>query len=150
MGNKNQSRAKNLSDEDIAKIVKIIDGWNGRLCWAKLVDKIAQTLGARYTRQALHRHERIRSAFSVYRNGGWREEVAGGLARPPSSPELGAALSRIARLEAENRRITDENERLLEQFVRWSYNAHIRGLKEAQLNLALPPVDRRRTAREGR
>lgn len=49
-------------------------------------------------------------------------------------------MERIDRLKAEN-----ENNALLEQFARWAYNAHTRGLDEAFLNRALMPVDREKT-----
>lgn len=58
------------------------------------------------------------------------------------SPELQVSLERIARLESENRRLESENERLLEQFVRWAYNAHTRGLDQYLLDRPLPHVDR--------
>jgi len=47
-----------------------------------------------------------------------------------ATPELQAAADRIARLEGENQRLRMENDRLLEQFVRWAYNAYSRGLDE--------------------
>jgi hypothetical protein len=46
------------------------------------------------------------------------------------------ALQLIARLEAENARLRVENERLLEQFACWAYNAH-----------TLPAVNRDQTVR---
>jgi integrase len=47
-----------------------------------------------------------------------------------------------ARLEAETARLKTENTRLLEQFVRWSYNANNRGVGEEVLNRPLPAVNR--------
>jgi hypothetical protein len=55
-------------------------------------------------------------------------------------------MERIARLEAENRRLEFENNNLLEQFVRWAYNAATRGLDADFLGRSLPPVDRDRSA----
>lgn len=52
------------------------------------------------------------------------------------------ALDRIARLESENRRLESENNQLLEQFARWAYNAHPRGLDYDFLNRPLPLVNR--------
>lgn len=59
------SRAKNLDDEDIARIVGILDGWSGSLTWDALIDSIEKHLFVRYTRQALHKHVRIRDAFTL-------------------------------------------------------------------------------------
>ncbi len=46
------------------------------------------------------------------------------------------------RLESENQRIKAENERLLERFIRWQYNAQKRGLSQAVLDAYLPVIDR--------
>ena len=136
-------RARNLDDQGIKRIVEILDGWDGNLSWQALIEKIEQQLFAKYTRQALHRHERIRLAFESAKRrldtAEKRQTDRNGLIRVPAT--------RIARLEAENDRLQQENDRLLEQFVRWSYNAHTRGLDEAFLSRPLPPVDRRATKR---
>lgn len=137
------SRARNLHDEDIAKIVEVLDGWTGKLTWELLIDAIERRFFARYTRQALHKHTRIRDAFS-HRKGA----IANGGEKPrktAASPELQLALDRLERLTGENERLKAENTRLLEQFVRWAYNAHTRNLDEAFLSRPLPAVDRQQT-----
>lgn len=137
------ARAKNLDDNDIAEIVAILDGWAGKLSWELFIDAIERRKRTRYTRQALHRHERIKHAFSL-RKAALSEGQEGGV-RQVESPELQVALERIVRLEGENERLAAENQRLLEQFVRWAYNAHTRGLDKAFLSRALPAVNRDRT-----
>ncbi len=137
-----QHRAKNLRDNDVALIVSIIDGWGGNLTWDALIADIELRLHSRYTRQALHKHVRIRDAFAFRKKGAMtREEVK----RPRGSIELRKAMERIARLEAENARLEAENNNLLSQFARWAYNASIRGLDATYLGQALPPIDRDRT-----
>lgn len=134
-------RAKNLSDEDIAKIVGILDGWSGKLTWDLLIEAVERHLFARYTRQTLHKHTRIQDAFEQR-----KKALAGERERPSKSattPEMQAALDKIARLEAQVQRLETENNRLLEQFARWAYNANMRGLEEAFLNSPLPDVNRR-------
>ena len=138
-----RSRAPNLDDESIAVIVGILDGWVGKLSWAALIEAIQWRMHARYTRQALHKHERIRSAFSQRKETVVEVRRTGG--SNSDSPELQAALQRIARLEAENVRFEAENQRLLEQFARWAYNAHTRGLDKEFLNRPLPAVNRDQT-----
>ena len=136
-------RARNLDDEDVAGIVAILDGWSGRLTWEFLIKAIEKRHFARYTRQALHRHERIKHSFSTR-----KEVIAGrkGLDDTKTvSPELQAALGRIIRLEGENGRLAAENHRLLEQFICWAYNAHTRGLDQHFLSRPLPRVDRDQT-----
>ncbi|MFY4698332.1 hypothetical protein [Burkholderia glumae] len=135
-------RERNLDDKVVAIIVEVLDGWNGRLTWEALIEAVEKREGLRYTRQTLHRHERIRLAFTV------RKKALSGQGAEPrevASPELQVALERIARLEAENQRLAAENNALLEQFARWAYNAHTRNLTEDFLNHPLPAVDRQRS-----
>jgi hypothetical protein len=135
-------REKNLDDAVVAAIVEVLDGWNGRLTWETLIEAVESREGLRYTRQALHRHERIRLAFT-----GRKKALLGWAAQPrgTASPELQVALDRVARLEAENQRLVAENNALLEQFARWAYNAHTRNLTNEFLNNPLPAVDRERS-----
>jgi hypothetical protein len=137
------TRAKNLSADDLETIVGILDGWTGKLTWDLLIQAIARRNRATYTRQALNNHERIKNAFALRKSA---------LAGKPSSgnkkaglPELQAALERIARLEGENQRLQMENNRFMEKFATWAYNAHLRGLDEAFLSQPLPVVDRATT-----
>lgn len=138
-------RGKNLSDGAIEQIVRILDAWSeAPLSWNALVDAVALRLHCRYTRQGLHKHERIRAAF-VLRKGAlrgvqplYREGV--------TSPGMA---ERLARLEAENQRLEAENQRLLEQFVTWAYNAHSRGLTQDFLSQPLPHVNRGQTRHAG-
>ena len=134
-----QKRGKNLSDDDIKQIVEILDGWSGKLTWELLIDAIALRMHCRYARQTLHKHERIYNAFELRKKG---IADGDGDVRTVRSPELQKALERIARLEVENKRLESENEKLLEQFVRWAYNAHTRGLDSNFLNQPLPFVYR--------
>ncbi|WP_295968053.1 hypothetical protein [uncultured Xanthomonas sp.] len=133
------SRAKNLSDEDVSRIVGILDGWSGRLTWDALLDSVEKHLFARYTRQTLHKHTRIQAAFEHRKRA-----LAGGgvvLRKLKAVPEMQLAMDRIARLEGELQRVRAENTRLLEQFARWAYNASIRGLDEEYLNSPLPSMN---------
>lgn len=130
--------AKQLTDNDIETVVKILDGWTGKLTWEALIDAIQIRIGCRYTRQALDRHERIKRAYNVRKN-----TLRHGTERPEvRSVELQKALQRIERLTAENERLKAENNALLEQFARWAYNAHTKGHDEAILNRPLPAVNR--------
>jgi hypothetical protein len=135
-------REKNLDDAVVAVIVEVLDGWNSRLTWDRLIEAVESREGLRYTRQALHRHERIRLAFTVRKKALLGQEVP---SREITSLELRVALDRVARLEAENQRLAAENNALLEQFARWAYNAHTRNLTNEFLNNPLPVVDRERS-----
>lgn len=135
-------RGKNLTDEAIEQIVRLLDGWEGKLTWETLIAAIVTRLHCQYTRQALHKHERIRTAYALRKEslGGQKRETVGG-----GSGRVTNVMARIARLEAENLRLEAENQRLLEQFVVWAYNAHTRGLDKEFLSQPLPRVNRDQT-----
>jgi len=129
--------AKHLTNDDIQAIVSLIDAWDGKLGWEPLCDEAAAVVGSRPTRQTLSSHEAIKSAFDhqkkLLRSGSVVKK------RPPS---LDIAAQRIRRLEAENSRLTLENERLLERFQRWQYNAYKFNVSAQKLDAPLPDVDR--------
>jgi len=106
------TRAKNLEDADIQQIVEMLDGWSGPLTWELLIAAIEKRRFMRYTRQGLHKHERISQAYT---------------ARKKTLVTSGA------------------NKHLLEQFVRWAYNAKTRDLDKEFLSQPLPTVDRELT-----
>lgn len=139
-------RSKNLDDKIIQEIVEITDGWSGALTWDALVEAVSGRMGLRYTRQTLHKHERIKLAFSARKKAFTNGEVAE--PKKVSDVVLRAALDRLARLESENERLKRENANLLEQFVRWTYNAGTNGLGVDFLNQALPEVHRGQTDRK--
>jgi hypothetical protein len=138
-----RSREKNLDDEVVANIVQVLDGWSGKLSWERLIEAVEKRMRLSYTRQALYSHERIRLAFGVRKKALSDNKV--GVAGVAASPELQIALDRIALLEGENQRLEAENNALLEQFVRWAYNAQTRNLTKEFLNNPLPAVDRERS-----
>lgn len=137
-----KKRSKNLGDDEIKQIVEILDGWSGKLSWELLIDAIELRMFSRYTRQGLYKQERIRNAFELKKNEG---AEGGKDVKRASSPQLQIALDRIVRLKSENRRLESENNQLLEQFARWAYNAHTRGLDHEFLNRPLPSVNRGQT-----
>jgi hypothetical protein len=112
-----KKRGKNLGDDDIKQIVEILDGWSGKLTWDLFIDAIELRMHCRYTRQTLHKHERIYNAFELRKKG---IADGDGVLQTVRSPELQKALERIARLEVENKRLESENENLLAQFARWA------------------------------
>ena len=134
-----QRRARNLDDASIKQIVEILDGWTEKLTWELLIEAVELRMHNRYTRQTLHKHERIKNAFELRKSG---LADGDGKTRVVNSPDLQKAIERIARLEVENKRLESENELLLQQFARWAYNAHTRGLDGNFLNKPLPPVNR--------
>jgi uncharacterized protein (UPF0335 family) len=128
-----------MDDKTINEIMSILDGWTGNLSWELLIDEITTRLHIRYTRQALNNHVRIKQAFASRKKSLSFEAVK---CSKPAHPELEHAQQRIERLEAENQRLRMENNNLLEQFVRWAYNASTRGFDEQFLNQPLVKVHR--------
>lgn len=133
----------NMTDQDVEEVCKILDGWHGeKLTWEGLVKAIELRFDKTWSRQALDRHPRIKSAFTLKKRMGQKS--------PPASEEdkkipveLRKALESIERLESENARLKMENEQLLEQFVRWSYNAAAaKGLTREVLDKPLTKIDR--------
>ncbi|MNV77365.1 hypothetical protein D3C71_1707770 [compost metagenome] len=137
-------RSKNLDDQLILQIVEILDGWSDDLTWEGLVEVVDRRIGQRYTRQALHKHERIKQAFTLRKVALGSER---GKVRKVTDPVLQLTLDRLARIEAENERLKRENANLLEQFVRWTYNAGLKGLTLDLLNQPLPAIHRGQTDR---
>jgi|TARA_R110001583_G_scaffold109889_1_gene258723 hypothetical protein len=129
--------AKHITDNDIKNIVDFLDEWDltVRLTWEKLCASLQETLGLEFTRQTLQKYTRIKNAYKSV-----KEHASGKVPRKkrvlPSS--LAVAAKKIAKLERENARLNKENDRLLEQFLVWEYNAHINGIKLAQLTNPLP------------
>ena len=137
-------RSKNLDDQLIREIVELLDGWSNDLTWDGLVEAVDRRLGQRYTREALNRHERIKQAFTVRKMA---LASGRGAVKKVADPVLQLSLDRLARVEAEKERLKRENAALLEQFVRWTYNAGLKGLTLDVLNQPLPAVNRRQSDR---
>lgn len=139
-----KQRALNLDDAAVEQIVRILDGWTEKLTWDLLIAAIKKRLNREYTRQALDKHERIKTAFQLTKE---RLGAAPKVKSPDklSPAEVQVLSDRVQRLQAENERLKVENVRLLEQFVVWAYNAHLRGLSKEVLSAPLPAVDRDRT-----
>jgi hypothetical protein len=100
-------------------------------------------LFSKYTRQALHKHPRIKDAFTLKKES--LSRTAGIEPKTVDSPELQLALDQIERLKSTCERLEAENERLLEQFATWAYNANTRGLDEAFLSRPMPLPNRQQT-----
>jgi|SRR5690606_6838 len=129
--------AKHLTPKDIDSIISLIDGWDGKLSWEALCDASEPVTGTRPTRQTLNAHERIKSAFSHK-----KEQLKNGFVSTKRPQSLSIAEQRIRRLESENSRLKAENANLLEQFLKWQYNAYKHGLSKEKLDADLPAIDR--------
>lgn len=129
--------AKHLTLKNIDAFVALIDAWEGKLTWEALCEEGGKLIGSRPTRQTLNAHERIKNAYL-----GRKAHLKAGYTPSRRPASLSIAEQRIHRLEGENNRLREENERLLEQFVRWQYNAYKHGMSKDKLNAPLPQIDR--------
>ena len=133
--------AKHLKPADVAAIVDIIRGWpDEKLTWEGICDSATQIFGNKPTRQTLNAHKSIKQAYDAKKSG---LQVHAPRTAAPSS--LAVAAQRIAHQQSVIDELKSINSALLEQFVKWQYNAYKFGMKEHQLNSDLPRIDRDRT-----
>lgn len=133
--------AKHLTKTDVNAIVNIIHGWkDDKLTWEAICKSVTEVVGKKPTRQSLNTNSLIKEAYEVKKSG---LKIHGSKTATPSSLKVAAA--RIAKQQSEIDSLKAKNSALLEQFVKWQYNAYKYGLKEHQLNEPLPYIDRERT-----
>lgn len=131
--------AKHITDNDVERIVEILDGWCDKLTWEALCDACAPVIRTKPARQTLIKFSRITMAYDACK-ARLKENM------PASTPpSMKVAIERINRLEQENERLKRENSGLLQQFVVWQYNAYAHGLSDRILNKPLPTIDRGQT-----
>ncbi len=138
-----KSRAPDLTEERIQVVLDTLDGWKGKLTWPLLIDAIESVTRIKYSRFTFAGYPRIANAFSLKKGalrGTWKAE--------PSAPRdelVRAALEQVARYKAQNERLKQENELLLEQFVIWAHNAERKGVTVMMLNAPLHKPHRDRS-----
>lgn len=133
--------AKHLTKLDIEAIINIINGWKGRkLTWDGICEASEAVVGKKPTRQSLCCNDSIKEAYAAKKKG---VMIRGPRISLPSN--LNVAAERINKLQNEIDSLKAKNNALLEQFVRWQYNAYKYGLTKHQLNQPLSRIDRERT-----
>lgn len=111
--------APKLNDTGIEKAVRLLDGWTGKLTWDRYLAMLEVDIGHKYTKAAMLRHPRIKSAWDHAKE---QAKDDGGVTTSRSAIETEKALERVRLLEERVERLTRENHALLEQFLRWSHN----------------------------
>lgn len=133
--------AKHLSELEINKIIKLLDGWTGKLTWESLIEESSKTiLGRKPARQTLFKNKRLRFAFEHR-----KRELKKGTKRPSTSLSKNILIDMNTRLKSEINRLNAELDLMMETFKVWQYNAYANGLSEDQLNKPLPSIDREPT-----
>jgi hypothetical protein len=131
-------RARVIDENVIEVVLHILDGWKGKLTWDALIAAIKASISAEYTRQALSGHVRISQAFGLRKNG-----LAIEVEKLPSGDaRINGYLETISRQKVENRRLKDEVNNYREMFIRWTFNAHKKGLTSEFLNTPMSEVQR--------
>lgn len=127
--------AKHINGYHEKKIVDLINTWSidEKLTWDALCDRLVRIIGKRPSRQSLSSHVRIAESFSVK-----KATIKSGAIHTVKPANLKVASQRIRRLEAENEALKALNERYLEQFKVWLYNAHLKQITIEELNNPLP------------
>ncbi len=124
-----------LTDADIEKAVRLLDGWTGKLTWDRYLAVLKTEIGHLYTKPGMRKHARVLNAWEMAQRR-LNEGAASVGARATGDAAIAEAHRRIATLRAENARLTQENRDLLEQFLRWSHNAARAGLTPELLDAA--------------
>jgi hypothetical protein len=124
----------------------MLAGWKGRLTWELVVQRVEAILGRTFTRQGLDKNETISIAFGQAKDRR-RKQSKKEVEESDRPPELAAAERRVEVLRAEIAVLKAEQERFLEKFATWLYNARSRGVSEFDLNRQLPDVDRDKSER---
>ncbi|ELQ9312292.1 hypothetical protein R3D73_005344 [Serratia marcescens] len=138
--------AKHLNRQDISAIVNLIRGWEeAKLTWSAICEEAEPLIGKLPTRQSLNAHEAITTAYQAK-----KDTLKGKAPKKPRPASLNAAASRIANLEAQLAEVTEQNRKFKQMFTIWQYNAYKNGIKESQLNMPLPKIDRERSDKEQR
>jgi hypothetical protein len=142
-GGKKRSLRK-LSQLDVTKICSLIGSWPGsKITWDLVVEHVQSFVGHRWTRQALEKHDRIKTAYHARRNslrsGNRRRRTA------PLNPAEVLLRQRVEGLQAEIDGLKAQITAYEDLFIRHHYNAHARGISEAELAAPLPPIDRGQT-----
>ncbi len=119
------------------KVLNIISGWQGKLSWSLLCERVTKELGLGKTisRHTLLAYEDIKIAFEERKM--WLKEHSVS-SSATDNMQLQDAYSRIDKLEAKVRSLEAEKAALTEQFVRWQYNLYYMGNNMDELNKELP------------
>lgn len=125
-----------LDPKAIRRCVQILDQWGGKLTWSLYRSRIKREFNVPYSKSALCTKRRIADAFALAK-ARIRASVKG-----VGHGDVGITLNenRVKHLSAENERLEKENEVLLQQFVRWAFNASRKGLSLSDLDAPIPVI----------
>lgn len=132
--------AKNphIRPEHVSSICSLIHGWEApTIDWESVCDAAQVVLGYRPSRTGLSAKDPIKVAFQA-RKLGLKIKAPEDIPKPNS---LVQAAHVIAARDAEIAALRLTNDRLLERFARWQYNAELRRVTIEMLDAPLPVPD---------
>lgn len=127
--------AKHITRYDENKIMDLINTWpkDDKLTWDVLCDKLVKVIHKRPSRQSLSSHARIAECFNLK-----KANIKSGELHIVKPANFNVACQRIKRLESENESLRAINNKYMEQFKVWLYNAHLKQITIEDLNNPLP------------
>ncbi|MFU0505629.1 hypothetical protein [Pseudaminobacter sp. NGMCC 1.201702] len=134
---KTKSRVR-ISEEHVTEICELILEWRGPITWDQIVNEAARVYGHKWTRQGLNKYAQIKAAYHDK-----RVAEKSKLRIPRGDLAAFHLNERVERQAIEIRRLTALISTYEELFIRYQYNAHCRGISPAELETALPPIERR-------
>ncbi len=134
--------SKHLTDDDTKLAVKILTDWTDKITWEAFLTVFSTARGGSITKAAIQeRHPRIVDAFDdAKRRARKNRKVRKITDKVTRHGDLALAyqIEQNTKLKARNELLERENRDLLEQFLRWIYNASTEGVTLEILNRALP------------
>ena len=120
--------SKKFSSKDLEFILDKINSWEGDITWIGICGSLEEHFGKKPSRQALSRHAVIAYAYQQ------KKRIKGETVKHiKSAQSLAYASNKINKLEKENARLLNENNRLLVMVRDLQMVAYSKGLREDQI-----------------
>lgn len=135
---------KIITEKTLPLALHELDKWSGKLTWNSFSEQLAKVLGE----EKISRHTLLSYPALVEAFNDRKDKLKESVKDEEKDITLDFAKQQIATLEARVERLEKQNEKLLEQFVRWQHNAYMMPnvdmkLLNKQLDKPLPEVNRR-------
>jgi predicted nuclease with TOPRIM domain len=128
-----------ITEQNISKVVRLINTWKGKLTWSLLCEKISTMLEIDHvTRQTLSSYKDIQEAYSQ------RKEKLRDNDEPSRQVNTNTEylLNQIEILKSELATAEQTIESYKQRFIRWQYNAYQHGVRVDSLDDAVEMLDK--------